>query len=107
MLAHTLIAVAPCTHADSAGESDGTANRHSGMHARIGMAANDACGAQDGAMHTQQGSMHRQIGMAANSACGMHATSDGAMHKTSAGAYTHRDGAMHTTPAGESDGIAD
>ena len=49
-------------HIESAGESDGTVDGHSGMHARIGMPGKGACGTQDGATHTQHGSM--QIGMA-------------------------------------------
>ena len=68
-------------HMTSGGESDGIADRHCGMHGRIGMAADSACGA--------------------------HTKSDGAVHKTSAGAYTHRDGAMHKELAGESDRVAD
>ena len=50
--------------------------------------------------------MHGQIGMAAGSACGAHAKSDGAMHRTITGVRTHCDGATHMTWAGESDGIA-
>ena len=112
--------------AGMAGESNGAANRHSGMHGQIGMptngassahggmhrqigmAANSAGGAHDdGAMHAQPGGMHGQTGMSANSACGMHATSGGAMRKTRAGANTRGDGAMHAESAGELDGIAD
>ena len=92
-------------HTDSAGESDRTADGHSGMHARIGMPAKDACRAQDGATHTQHSGM--QIGMAVNSACGAHAMSVDAMHKTSAGAGIHDDATMHAGSLGESDGIAD
>ena len=42
---------------------------------------------------------HGQIGMAANSACGAHEMSDSATHKTSAGTYARDDAAMHTSAA--------
>ena len=66
-------------HTTSAGESDGIADRQSGMH--------------------------RQIGMPMDSACGAQKMSDG-VTRTGAGMCTHDSGAMHLESAGKSGGTA-
>ena len=102
-------------HTESAGESshamsDGAMHKTSaGTHTHDDDTIHTESASKNDGIANRPCSMHRQISITvpADSACSVHAMSDSAMHKMSAGVYTHDDGTMHTGSLSKSNRIAD